>query len=174
MPQQRWWPPKTWPHRWWGPQKIPLNLHYALPLLGPLGVRGASWELGERPLAQQRWWPPQNLAPQVVGTPKHTPHSPLHPTSAYSIGSGGSKLGVRGWTLGPTEVVATKKLGPTGGGHPKTYPWEPLATLGLQSDSGALLPLLPHPLTPSHSPCSPSPPEPPWAPMTFLGPQEAL
>ena len=41
--------------------------------------------------------------------------------------------------------------------------WKPLAAFGLQSDSGALLPLLPSslslPLTPS---CSPSPPEPPW------------
>ena len=116
-----------------------------------IGSEGASWELGKGPLAQQKWWASQNLAPQVVGTPKHTPQSPLDPTSAYSIGSGGSKLGVRGGTLGPTEVVGTPKLGPTGGGHPKTYPWEPLAALGLQSDSGALLPHPLSPLTPSAS-----------------------
>ena len=43
---------------------------------------------------------------------------------------------------------------------------KPLAALGLQSDSGALLPLLP--LTPS---CPLSLPRPPWIPGTFLGPR---
>ena len=113
---------KTCPHKWWGPQNIPLNLHYSLPPLIPLGVRGASWEWGEQALAQQRWWPLQNLPPQVVGTRKNIPWSPLLPTSAQSIGSEGSKLEVRGASLGPTEVVATPKLAPTGGGVPKTYP----------------------------------------------------
>ena len=89
-------------------QKIPLNLHYAIHPLDPLGVRGTSWERGEGHLAQQRWWAPQNLALQVVGTPKHTTQSPLHPTSAQSIGSEGSRLGARG---GPNR----------GGGHPKTW-----------------------------------------------------
>ena len=131
-------------------QKIPLNLHYALPLLGPLGVRGT-----------------QNLAPQVVRTPKDTTLSPLHLTSTQSIGSEGSKLEVRGGTLGPTEGVGTLKLAATGVDTPKHTPqsplhllgpwdlpgasgslgslWKPSAALGLQSDSGALLP---HPSLP--------------------------
>ena len=223
-------------------------------------------------MAKQSWWASQNLSPQVVGTPKHTPQSPLCPTSAQSIVSEGRKLGVRGGTLGSREVVGTPKIGPTGGRDPKTYslisitpylnlaplapshplslpgplraswglrkPWEPLeafgslgssvrlrglaflapphlpllplapshplslpgfpwapgtflgsqkalgaftnlqqpfTALGLQSDSGALLPLLPSPpslpLTPS---CPLSLPGSPWTPRTFLGPQEAL
>ena len=52
------------------------------------------------------------LAPQVVGTPKHTPRSPLCPTSAQSIVSEGRKLGARGGTLGSREVV----------GNPKNWP----------------------------------------------------
>ena len=107
--------PRTCPHRWWRPQNIPLDLHYLLPPLSPLGVRGAS-------LGPTEVWAPQNLPPQVVGTPKHTPQSPLPPTSVQSIGSEGSKLEVRGASLGPTEVVAIPKLAPTGGGVPKTYP----------------------------------------------------
>ena len=69
--------PKTCPHKWWGPQHIPLNNHYALSLLSQLWVRGESWEQGEGLLVQEKWWTPQKLAPQVVGTPKHTPQSPL-------------------------------------------------------------------------------------------------
>ena len=52
---------------------------------------------------------------------------------------------------------------------------KPLAALGLQSDSGALLPLLP--LTPPHSllpSCPLSLPRVSWAPGIFLGHQEAL
>ena len=109
-----WGAPKTCPYKWWGPQKIQLNLRYTLPLLSQLGVRGASWEWREGPLAQQRWWPPQNLLPQVVGTPKHTPWPPLWPTSAQSILSEGSKLEARGGGI--------PKLAATGGWHPKTYP----------------------------------------------------
>ena len=59
---------------------------------------------------------------------------------------------------------------------------KPSAAFGLQSDSGALLPLLPLiSLTPSCSLSSPltsshplSLPRPPWITGTFLGPQEAL
>ena len=111
---------------------------------------GASWE---GPLAQQSWWASQNLLPQVVGTPKHTPWSPLCPTSTQSIVSEGRKLGVRGGTLGSREVVGTPKLAPQVVGTPKHTPRSPLPPTSL---------------------LFPSPPEPPWAPKNFLGPQEAL
>ena len=29
-PNRAGWHPKTWPHKWWGPQNIPLNHNYAL------------------------------------------------------------------------------------------------------------------------------------------------
>ena len=91
--------PKTCCHRWWTPQNIPLNLHYNLHLLSTLEVRGVSWE---QAFSQQRWWAPQNVPPHVVGTPKHTPQSPLPPTSVRSIGSDRSEMGVRGvsWERG--------------------------------------------------------------------------
>ena len=108
-------------------------------------------------MAQQSWWASQNLPPQVVGTPKHTPGSPLCPTSTQSIVSEGRKLGVRGGTLASREVVGTPKIGPTGGGDPKTY------------SSISITPYLN-----LASPCSPSSTEPPWAPKNFLRPQEAL
>ena len=122
------------------------------------GVRGANWMVAT-----------QNLAPQVVGTPKDTPQSPLFPTSTWSIGSEGSKLGARGGTLGPTEVVAIPKLGPTGGGHPKTYPWEPLeafSSLGSSVRLRGLALLAPPPLT---APWLPLTPEPPWTLVPSLG-----
>ena len=50
--------PKNCPHKWWGPQNIPLNLDYALPPLSQLGVREVSWEWGEGPLVQQNWCTP--------------------------------------------------------------------------------------------------------------------
>ena len=96
---------------------------------GVRGSKGSEREWGEQegarwegPLAQQSWWASQNLPPQVVGTPKHTPRSPLCPTSAQSIVSEERKLGARGGTLGSREVVGTPKIGPTGGRDPKTYP----------------------------------------------------
>ena len=73
-------------------------------------------------MAQQSWRASQNLPPQVVGTPKYTPQSPLCPTSTQSIVSEGRKLGARGGTLGSREMVGTPKIGPTGGRDPKTYP----------------------------------------------------
>ena len=69
-------------------------------------------QAGQGPLAQQSWWASQNLPPQVVGTPKHIPQSPLCPTSAQSIVSEGKKLGARGGTLGSNRS----------GGHPKNWP----------------------------------------------------
>ena len=171
---------------------------------------GASWE---GPLAQQSWWASQNLPPQVVGTPKHTPQSPLCPTSAQSIVSEGRKLGARGGTLGSREVVGTAKIGPTGGRDPKTYPlisitpylplappcplslpgplrtswglrkpWEPLEAFGSLGSSfihRGLAPLPPpHPLTLSRSPLPLSLPGPlgpswglrkPWEPLEAFG-----
>ena len=75
---------------------------------------------------------------KVVGMPKHTPQSPLCPTSAQSIVSEGRKLGVRGGTLGSREVVGTPKIGPTGGRDPKTY-----SSISITPTS-ILLPLTPH------------------------------
>ena len=106
------------PTDWWGSQNSITNIgHWEWEEVRG-EWEGASWE---GPLAQQSWWESQNLPPQVVGTPKHTPRSPLCPTSAQSIMSKRSKLGVRGGTLGSREVVGTPKIGPTGGRDPKTY-----------------------------------------------------
>ena len=108
-------------------------------------------------MAQKRLSAPQNLPPQVVGSPKHTPQSPLPSTSLAP-------------SCSPSCPLSLPGLLRTSWGLRK--PWEPLAALGLQSDSGALLPLLP--LTPS---CSPSPPEPPWVslgPWDLRKPLEAL
>ena len=106
-----------------GTQNIPLDLHYALPLLIPLGVGGEqTGSKGRDPWPKRGGGHPKTCSYKWWGPPKHTPWSPLCPTSAQSIGSVGSKLGARGGTLSPTEVVATLKLGPTGGGHPKIYP----------------------------------------------------
>ena len=82
------------------------------------GARGS--ELGGT-LGPTEWWASKNLPPQVVGTPKHIPWSPLCPTSAQSVVSEGNKLGARGGTLGSREVVGTPKIGTTGGRDPKTY-----------------------------------------------------
>ena len=133
--------PKKWPHRWLGPQNIPFDVHYPLPPLGPLGMRGASWEWGEQALAQQRLSAPQNL-----GSPKHTPWSPLPlpPSIPLAPLAPWAYLGL--WDL-PGASGSLVSLG------------KPLAGLGLQSDLGALLPLPPTlllPLAPPHSPC-------PWA-----------
>ena len=152
--------PKTCPHKWWGPQNIPLNHHDALPLLSQLWVRGKSWEWGEGLLVQEKWWAPQKLASQVVGTPKHTPWSPLPPTSL---------------------------LLPLIPPHPPEPPWAPKNFLGPQEPLGAFGSLQ-QPWVFSQTqgpcfPCSPLPPSslllplaplPPWAPGTFLGPQQAL
>ena len=114
-------------------------------------------------MVQEKWWAPQKLTPQVVGTPKHTPQSPLPPTSILLPLTSPDPLSLPGSLR-------------TSWGLRKA--WEPLEALGLQSDSEALLPLLPltpHPfslpLTPSHPL---SLPRPPWVSVTFLGPQEAL
>ena len=133
-------------------------------------------------MTQQRWWLPQNLPPQVVKIPKHTPQSPLCPTSAQSIGSEGSKLEARGGTLGPTE-------GPNrGSGHPKTCChrwWTPqniplnlhynlplLSTLGVR---GVSLPATKVMGIPKHSPtCGGTPKHTPRSPLLLplFGPLE--
>ena len=162
-------------------------------------------------MVQKKWWAPQKLAPQVVGTPKHTPQSPLPHTSILlpltppdplslpgplrtswglrkpwepleAFGSLGSSVRLRGLaSLAPPHLPSPLSL-PLAPYHPLSPPlslprppwvpgtflgprealgaftslWQPLAALGLQSDSGTLLPLLP--ITPS---CSLLPPEPP-------------
>ena len=93
--------PKACPHKWWGPQNIPLDVHY--PYLWSIHQ-----EWGEPVVREEsKPWPNRGgghpkLAPQVVGTPKHTPQYPLSPTSAQSIGS---KLGA---SWGPREVPGTQ------------------------------------------------------------------
>ena len=168
-------------------------------------------------------WAPQKLAPQVVGTPKHTPQSPLPPTSILLPSLPlipWASLGFPGplefsWGLRKTwePLQAFSSLGssvrlrdlaslapphplslPLTPSHPLSLPrslWvpgtflgtqkalgaltslqQPLAALGLQSDSGTLLPLLP--LTPSRSL---SPPLAPWASLDlpgYLGPSWGL
>ena len=211
--------PKTCPYKWWGPQNIPLNHHYALPMLSQLWVRGARggtlgsrevvgtlkigptggrdpktyhlmsitcylclvhWEWGEQALAQQRlsapktcphrYWDPKTyplnlhypLPPLVHwewgeqaesegrdpwskrsgGHPKNWPHRWWGPQNIpfdvhYPLPSLGP-LGVRGASLGPTEVVNTPKLASTGSGVPKTYP-----SISITPTSLALAPLTP-------------------------------
>ena len=65
-------------------------------------MRGAGWEQGEQALAQQRWWASQKLPSQVVGS---------------ELGA----RGLRGESLGPTEMLGTLKVAPTGGEDPKRY-----------------------------------------------------
>ena len=133
-------------------------------------LRSVNCEWGEkagsegRDLVQEKRWAPQKLAPQVVGTPKHTPQSPLSPTSIL---------------LPLTSPDPLSLPGPLRTSWDLRKPWEPLEALGLQWDTEALLSLLP--LTPPHSlslPLTPSHslslPRPPWVPRTFLGPQKAL
>ena len=61
-----------------------------------------------------------------AGDPKTYYNIPLpclgHWEQGQQAGSKGGKVGARGVSLGPTEVVGTPELGPTGGGDPKTYP----------------------------------------------------
>ena len=127
-----------------------MSITHYLPLVH-LGVRGVSWERGEQAWAQQRLSVPQNLPPQVVGSPKHTPQSPLPPTS-----------------LAPS---CSPSLPP-----PPEPPWAPGTFLGPQEAFGAFRslqqpwvfsqtqgPCSPTPIAPSRSP---SPPEPPWGPGT--------
>ena len=169
---EKWWAPQKLAWQVVGTQNIPFDVHYQLPPLGPLGVRGASWEWGEQTLAQQRLLAPQNLPPQVVGSQNipldlHYPYLPHFLLLSLT-------------PLAPLAPHCPLSLpGPLGPSWGLRKPWEPLeafgslqkpsTALGLQSDLGALLPLLP--LTPS---CSLLPPEPPWVPGTFLGPQKAL
>ena len=186
LAQQRLSAPQNLPPQVVGFQNIPLDLHYPPTSIGPLGVRGASWERGEGPLVQEKWWAPQKLAPQVVRTPKYTIWCPLPTSSTWSIGSEGSE-GSK--PLAQQRLSAPKNLPPQVVGSPKHTPrspltpylplaspeppWalprasgclgslqKPLAALGLQSDSGALLPL------PLSLPLA--------LPGPFLGPQEAL
>ena len=71
---------------WWGPQNIPLNLHYPLPLFGPLGVTGARWEqagsegseLGVS-LAPNRGGGHPKLGPTGGGDPKRYPSISIMP-----------------------------------------------------------------------------------------------
>ena len=156
---------KTCPHKWWGPQNIPLNHHYALPLLSQLRVRGESWEQGVGLLVQEKWWAPQKLAPQVVGTPKHTPQSPLLPTSILLLLTSPDPPWAPKNFLGPQEA-----LGAFGS---LQQPWVFSET---QRPCFPLLPLtspcsLLFTLTPSHPLSLPGFP---WAPGSFLGPQEDL
>ena len=159
--------PKTCHHKWWGPQNIPVDHHYALPPLSQLWVRGESWEQGEGLLVQEKWWTPQKLTPQVVGTPKHTPRSPLPPTSILL-------------PLAPSHPLSLP--GPLRTSWGLRKPWKPLEAFGslgssvrlrgLASPAPTHLPLLP--LTPSHPL---SPPEPPWVslgPWDLPGASESL
>ena len=208
------------PQRWWGPQNI---VYHTSTLPWPLGVRGSKLgargsELGGRGVRgargskrgaswEQREWAGSKgsklggtLGPiEVVGTQKHTPQSQLWPTSTQSIGASGSLGSLQkpsaalGLQSNSGALLPLLSLPP----HSLSLlltPWaslgswdlpgasgslgslqKPLAALGLQSDSGALLPLLPlTPLAPLAPSCSSSPPEPPWAPETFLELQETL
>ena len=118
-------------------------------------------------MVQEKWWAPQKLAPQVVGTPKHTPQSPLPPTSIL-------------FPLTPPDPLSL--LGPLRTSWGLRKPWEPLEAFSSLGSSVRLRGLAP--LAPPHLPLLPlvhshplSPPEPPWVslgPWNFPGASDRL
>ena len=116
--------------------------------LGPQQALGAFGSLGQAWVFSQTQRPCFPCSPSPLLAPSCSPSLPEPPWAS----------------LGPWDLPrASGSLGRLR---------KPSAALGLQSDSGTLLPFLPSP--PFAPSCSPLLPEPPWAPGTFLEPQEAL
>ena len=181
--------------KWWGTPEIgptggeDPKIYHLMSITHYLLLVHSEW--GEQALAHQRLLAPQNLPPQVVGSPKHTPRSPLPPTSLAPSCSPCS-LSLPGTFLGPQEAFgslgSSVRLGgitpsqspsppePSWGLRKPCEPLEAFGSLGSSVRLGGLAPPTPWAsldswglrkpwvFSQTQGPCSPLTTEPPWAP----------